>query len=196
VNTILSDTAATNAAAQFNASSENQTQQFVAQMKNQVNQFNTAQINAMKQFNAGEENAVLKFNSQLQNQREVFNAQMYAQIAQANAKWRQDTTTINTAAANESNFEYAKNVNGLTSKAIDQIWQKERDIMSFVMQSSEAALDRGLQIILADKDLLGLRDQLASQEEQAKGALVSRFLFGTGIAGDFDGILKNIPFLN
>ena len=167
VNAILSDTAATNAAAQFNASSENQTQQFVAQMKNQVNQFNTAQINAMKQFNAGEENAVLKFNSQLQNQREVFNAQMYAQIAQANAKWRQDTTTINTAAANESNFEYAKNVNGLSNKAIDQIWQRERDIMSFAFQKSEGALDRAVSILLADKKLDQIRTELDAANNDA-----------------------------
>jgi hypothetical protein len=189
VNTILSDTAATNAAAQFNASSENQTQQFVAQMKNQVNQFNSAQINAMKQYNAGEENAVLKFNSQLQNQREVFNAQMYAQIAQANAKWRQDTTTINTAAANESNFEYAKNVNGLTSKAIDQIWQKERDIMSFAMSASENALDRALQIALGDQTLEGIRDKLDYQKEKDSGAFWTRFLFGSSIS-DWKGLFN------
>ena len=55
----------------------------------------------MNQFNAGEANAIQKFNSELQSAREQFNASMYAQIAQANAKWRQDTETINTAAANE-----------------------------------------------------------------------------------------------
>ena len=189
VNAILSDTAATNASAQFNASSENQTQQFVAQMKNQVNQFNTAQINAMKQFNAGEENAVLKFNSQLQNQREVFNAQMYAQIAQANAKWRQDTTTINTAAANESNFEYAKNVNGLTSKSIDQIWQRERDIMSFAMSASENALDRALQIALGDQTLKGIREKLDYQKDKDSGAFWTRFLFGSSIS-DWKGLFN------
>jgi len=191
-NTILSDTAAANASEQFNASSENQTEQFFASMKSQISQFNSAQANAMSQFNAGEANAIQKFNSELQNQREIFNAQMYAQIAQANAKWRQDTTTINTAAANQSNFEFAKNVNGLTNKAIDQIWQRERDLMSFAMQSSEAAMDRSLQIILGDKDLEAIRMKLDAEESAAKGSLFTRFLFGSGVEGGFEGILKNI----
>jgi hypothetical protein len=191
-NTILSDTAASNASEQFNASSENQTEQFFASMKSQISQFNSAQTNAMSQFNAGEANAIQKFNSELQNQREVFNAQMYAQIAQANAKWRQDTTTINTASANQSNFEFAKNVNGLTNKSIDQIWQRERDLMSFAMQSSEAAMDRSLQIILGDKDLERVRMELDARESEAKGSLFTRFLFGSGVKGGFGGILKNI----
>jgi len=191
-NTILSDTAASNASEQFNASSENQTEQFFASMKSQVNQFNSAQTNAMSQFNAGEANAIQKFNSELQNQREVFNAQMYAQIAQANAKWRQDTTTINTASANQSNFEFAKNVNGLTNKAIDQIWQRERDLMSFAMQSSESAMDRSLQIIMGDKELQMVREKLDAEESAARGSLFTRFLFGSGVEGGFGGILKNI----
>jgi hypothetical protein len=166
-NTILSDTAAANASEQFNASSENQTEQFFASMKSQISQFNSAQANAMSQFNAGEANAIQKFNSELQNQREIFNAQMYAQIAQANAKWRQDTTTINTAAANQSNFEYAKNVNGLTNKAIDQIWQKERDLMSYAFTMSESAKDRTLNILLGDKKLEQVRMELEKADDDA-----------------------------
>lgn len=166
-NTILSDTAAANASEQFNASSENQTEQFFASMKSQISQFNSAQANAMSQFNAGEANAIQKFNSELQNQREIFNAQMYAQIAQANAKWRQDTTTINTAAANQSNFEFAKNVNGLTNKAIDQIWQRERDLMSYAFTMSESAKDRTLNILLGDKKLEQVRMELEKADDDA-----------------------------
>ena len=98
----------------------------------------------MNQYNAGESNAIQQVNSELQNQREIFNSQMYAQIAQANAKWRQDTETINTAAANQSNFQFAKDVNGLTNKAIDQLWQKESDLMSVSMKSSDTAMNRAL----------------------------------------------------
>jgi hypothetical protein len=92
---------------------------------------------------------------------------MYAQIAQANAKWRQDTTTINTAAANQSNFEYAKNVNGLTNKAIDQIWQKERDLMSYAFTMSESAKDRTLNILLGDKKLEQVRMELEKADDDA-----------------------------
>jgi hypothetical protein len=190
-NTILSDTAAANASEQFNASSENQTEQFFASMKSQISQFNSAQTNAMSQFNAGEANAIQKFNSELQNQREVFNAQMYAQIAQANAKWRQDTTTVNTASINQSNFQFAKDVNGLTNKALDQIWQRERDLMSFAFTASESAMERTTRLLLGDKTLEGVRMQADAQEGVAKTSFFARLLFGNkglNIFGD-DGLL-------
>ena len=177
-NTILSDTAAANANEQFNASSQMQVDQFNNTMQSQLNQFNSAQLNAMNQFNAGEANAIQKFNSELQAGREQFNAQMYAQIAQANAKWRQDTETINTAAANESNFQYAKDVNGLTNKAIDELWQKERDLMSYSFNAAESAKDRVLSIVLGDKSLEAVRLQLEQKEADAFTENVFDLVFG------------------
>ncbi len=188
-NALLSDTAADNSRLQFNASTENQVNQFMATLTSQVSQFNSAQTNAMKQFNANEANALLKFNSEIQNQRELFNAQQRAVIAQANAQWRQNTTTANTAAANQSNFEYAKEVNGLTNKVIDQVWQRERDLMSFSMAESESALDRALKIIIADKDLEAVRQQLDAQEARDQGSFFARFLFGSSLSG-FPGLFN------
>ena len=187
-NTLLSDTAAFNANAQFNASSDNQVNQFFAQMQSQLNQFNSAQTNAMKQFNSGETNSILKFNSELQNGREQFNASMYAQIAQANAKWRQDTTTANNSFLNQSNFQYAKDVNGLTNKVMDQIWQRERDIMSFAFTGSENAMERTTRLLLGDKTLQGIREQTSMQEDVAKTSFFAKLLFGTtGISPFGDG---------
>ena len=148
VSSILSDQAAANAALQFNATSENQTNQFFANLSSSVNQFNAAQMNAMKQFNADEVNSLLEFNSALQNQREMFNAQNYLVVAQANAQWRQNLATINTSAANASNMEYAKNVNNITQAGLDEIWQRERDLLSMAFQSSENTLARNNSIML------------------------------------------------
>ena len=187
-NTILSDTAAENAMAQFNASNEQQRDQFMMGMASQVSQFNATQTNAMKQFNANEANAMAKYNSEIQNQREMFNAQQFSVVAQANAKWRQDTSTMNAAVANQSNFEYAKQVNALTNKALDQIWQRERDLMSFSMAESESALDRSLKLLLADKDLESVRKQLDAQDQSAKAGLAFRFLFGMG--NSWKGVFK------
>ena len=186
-NTLLSDTAAENANAQFNASSENQVSQFYKTMQSQLSQFNSAQTNAMKQFNAGETNAMQKFNSEIQSARETFNSQMYAQIAQANAKWRQDTTTTNNANLNASNFQYAKDVNGLTNKSIDEIWQRERDIMSFAFNASEGAKDRVLGLMLADKKLEGIRAQLDQANDDAFTSNVMSLMFGTGGLGSLFG---------
>ena len=177
-NSILTDAAADNAMAQFNATSELQRDQFMTSQATQISQFNAAQTNAMAQFNANEANAMAKYNSEIQNQREMFNAQQYAVIAQANAKWRQDATTMNTAAANQSNFEYAKQVNGLSNKVLDQIWQRERDLMQFAVAQSESALERSTRLLLGDKSLEGVRMQADAAEGAAKSSFFARMLFG------------------
>ena len=186
INTILSDQAAANAAQQFNATSQNQTDQFFANLSASVNQFNAAQINAMKQFNADEVNALLEFNAGIQNQREMFNAQNYLVVAQANAQWRQNLATINTAAANESNMDYAQTVNGLTVKTLDEIWQRERDLMDYSFTQSENAADRALSILLGDKQLSAVQQQLDSQEDQALGTLLTKVFFSSDFKSIFD----------
>ena len=175
VNSILSDAAAANAAAQFNASSENQTNQFFSNLAAQVSQFNAAQKNAIDQFNAEEANAVLEFNSALQNQREMFNAQNYLVVAQANAAWRQAINTANTEAQNLSNAQYAKDINGLTQKNLDNYWQQERDIMSFFMAEGESDKDRALRLLLAEQSAEAARDQLEMVEQTAKTAFITDF---------------------
>ena len=178
-NALLSDTASKNASEQFNASSINQMAQFDKNLSSQVSQFNAAQFNAMSQFNVNEENALSKFNAEIQNQRDMFNANNSLIIAQANAKWRQDTNTINTATQNQANFEFAKQVNGLSNKALDQIWQRERDLMQFAVAQSESALERVTRLLLADKKLDSVRKQIDATEGAAKTSFFARLLFGS-----------------
>ena len=180
ISAIFNDAAAENAASQFNATSENQTNQFFANLSSIVSQFNASQTNAMDQFNINNINSLRKFNSEMQQQRDLFNAQNGLVIAQANAKWRQSIATLNTAAQNESNMAFAKTINALSAKNLDEIWQRERDIMSNAFISSESAMDRALQIILGDKSLESIRLQLETKKDIADTELFSRFLFGTG----------------
>lgn len=175
---MFSDQAARNAAAQFNASSENQTNQFFASLANQTSQFNASQTNAVNQFNVGQENAMSQFNANMQNMRDQFNATNSLVIAQANAQWRQSVATTEFAAQHEANMQTAKETNALTMTALEQLWQRERDLMTFAWQSSESAMDRDLSIILADKDLTSVREQIDAQESAARGALVAKVLFG------------------
>ena len=168
---LFSDQAAENAARQFNASSENQTTQFFANLSSQVSQFNSSQVNATSQFNAGQTNAMSQFNSNMKNQRAQFNAQNALVVAQANAQWRQSVATTEFAAQHEANLDAAKTANLITTSALDQVWQRERDLMSFAWKSSESSMDRNLSILLADKDLDSVRMQLDSAEEAGKGAM-------------------------
>jgi hypothetical protein len=175
---LFSDQAAQNAAAQFNAASENQTEQFFQSLVTQVSQFNTSQVNAMNQFNAGQTNATAQFNAELDTRRDLFNAQNALIIEQANAQWRQNVTTLNTAAQNEANMDFAKTLNALSSATLANIWQRERDNMSFAFTAEQSGLNRQLSILLGDKQLDEIRAQLKDKDETFKMAFFTDLLFG------------------
>ena len=121
-----------------------------------------------------------RFNSELENQRDQFNAKNALVIAQANTQWRQNTATIDTAAQNQANMEYAKSINALTSTSIDQIWQRERDLMSFAFTAIEKASDRAVQVAVAKLDATS-KAELA--DNMGKGKLFSTLL--TGFLGGY-----------
>ena len=152
VNSLLSDTAAANAARQFNATSQNQTDQFFASLATQVSQFNTEQTNAMNRFNAGETNALAQFNAAQLNARDQFNANNHLIVAQANAQWFQSITTAANAAENQANRDAALAANNLTMTAYNNIVQRERDTLAWAWQSAENASDRDANIAIAKID--------------------------------------------
>ena len=155
---LFNDQAAENAAKQFNASSENQTNQFFANMAVEVQ----------------------KFNAGMTVQRDQFNAQNALIVAQANAVWRQNATTANAAAQNASNLVHAQAANNMTQSAIDNIWQRERDLMDNAFRQSESASDRALSVFLSDRQMDMTREQWANQSDAdkkaSKGYLTARFL--------------------
>jgi hypothetical protein len=157
---LFTDAAADNAAKQFNASSENQTNQYFASMATQVQQFNAGMTVQRDQFNAG--NALA--------------------IAQANAVWRQNAATVNTAAQNESNRATALAANNMTQGMVDNVWQRERDIMDYAFRMSESENDRALSVFLSEQDVGLKKWQAATAGEQSdkagKGYVFSRLLFG------------------
>jgi len=173
---IFSDQAAENAAKQFNASSQNQTDQFFASLEESVSRFNATQVNAITKSNVDSENAAKQFNAQMQDMRDRFNATNGLVIAQANAQWRQNINTINTAAQNDANMEAAKTANAFTGAALEQLWQRERDLMAFAFTASESALDREVQMLLADKQVALAEWQQGNKEDEAKGYLVGSLI--------------------
>tara|TARA_R100000234_G_scaffold116990_1_gene94784 strand:+ start:537 stop:2564 length:2028 start_codon:yes stop_codon:yes gene_type:complete len=176
---IFTDTAAENAALQINATSQNQANQLLANLKFNADQINSAQQLAIEQTNVGVENAQKQFNANVQNNRDQFNATNKIAIAQANALWRQNVETINTAADNAANAELAKVANALTTKAVDELWQRERDFMDYVFTSTEDSKERALELILADKkydEYALVRDD---QQQKDMWAIVTRIVLGS-----------------
>ena len=178
VQSLFTDAAAENASRQFNATSENQTNQFFANLRNSVGQFNASQANAMEQYNVGQVNALEQFKQQVKNQRDQFNAQNSLVIAQANAQWRQQLSTINNAALNDANRQNALQANGLTQKGLDEIWQKERDLMAYAFATAESAAERRNKLLIQELDTEGASDSSFSSALGTLGGAIINGVFG------------------
>lgn len=187
VQSLFTDQAATNAAAQFNASSQNQVDQFFANLGSQVSQFNATQQNAQAQFNAGQTNTINRFNAELNNQRDQFNAQNQLVIAQANAQWRRQIATADTAALNRANELNANAILDISKQAYDNLWNYYADTMEWAYEAAEGQLDRINALAIAELDA-NARSQIAAEQSSTAagnaigsliGTLGSSYLLGT-----------------
>jgi hypothetical protein len=168
---ILSDTAAENAAKQLNATSQMQTDQFFANLTSQVSQQNSAQSNAINQFNAGEINTLQRFNSEIVNQRDQFNAQNQLAIEQSNAQWRKSIATTDTAAVNFQNQLNAQNVLDVSNTAYNNMWQEYRDVMEWAWTSTENEAERYAAMTVAQINAKARSDlaEYTANREDTKG---------------------------
>ena len=168
---LLSDQAAANAAAQFNANSKNQVDQFYSNLSQQIKLQNAARSDAMNQFavvegnkisgiNANNQIAVDKanadraqvlnqFNAQVENQRQQFNQQNQRVIDQSNVEWRRTINTANTTITNATNQLNAQNLLNLSNFAMSSMWQQWRDEAAWVNSSSESELNRAHNVAIA-----------------------------------------------
>ena len=145
---LVSDSAAENAALQFNAKSQTQVDQFYEELGKEIESANISRKAAIRQLNAGEQNVNTKFIAQLENARDSFNTKLQAQINQSNAVWRRQVNTANTAQQNEVNRQNAMNRLNLSQDSLNRLWMKYRDDASFVYNSAENAINREHQIAL------------------------------------------------
>ena len=176
VQSLFTDQAATNAASQFNATSENQTSQFFSNLATQTSQFNATQQNAQAQFNSGQANAQEQFNTNLVNQRDQFNAQNRLVIDQNNAVWRREIATADTAAVNRANELNANALLDISNTAYNNLWQLQADTMEWAWTSSDNASERGNRVAVAK---IEADASYAAQEYQSDAK--SSASFGQGI---------------
>ena len=170
-NFLLSDQAAANAAAQFNASTQNEVNQFYEKLSVSIKDQNANRVDAMTKFaeaertkinaanaqnqiavneaNAKREDVINRFNAQLKNQREQFNVQNQREIDQSNVVWRRAVNTANTAAVNAANQADAQNLLNLSNWALSSLWQQWRDEASWVNTSSENTQNRNHNLAMA-----------------------------------------------
>ena len=100
IQSLFNDQAAVNSAKQFNASSAQQNDQFFANLFQTTAQFNANQQNAVAMNNAGREDATSQFNKKLADNRDQTYKRNSIVIDQANAVYRRQINTANTALKN------------------------------------------------------------------------------------------------
>lgn len=177
INSLFTDTAADNAAKQFNATSKNQTDQFFANLDASVSQFNASQSNSMAQYNAGQENAVSQFNAQLKNQREQFNAQNRLVVDQANAQWRRQIATADTAAINFANQFNAEALLDASTTAYNDLWQYNRDLLEWAWTSSENDKSRMTEMAISEINAKTRTDLAKMAQDQSNSEAIGGFIF-------------------
>jgi|5B_taG_2_1085324.scaffolds.fasta_scaffold00947_13 hypothetical protein len=184
---LFTDTAAANAARQFNAASQNQVDQFFANLSNQVAQFNATQQNAQSQFNAGQTNTIARFNAELNNQRDQFNAQNQLVIAQSNAQWRRQIATADTAAINRTNELNANAILDISKQAYSNLWNYYADTMEWAWTSAENQIDRNNALAIAELDAATRSAVAAEGSSSAAGSAVGSLIGTLGSAWIMSG---------
>ena len=144
---ILSDTAAENAAKATNATNKLEADKISATLELTAKQFNASESNKINLANANAANELAKFNAQEKNDRDEFNAAMSNQINIANSKILADVSTANTAAINAANALNAKNATELTTAVYNQLSTTYRDKLEMSFKAADNDANRATEIV-------------------------------------------------
>jgi len=181
---LTSNQAAENAAAQFNAQSQNQIDEFFAELGSQIETTNLNRVAAQNQFNVNEENAMRQFKASADDARERFNTEMAVQISQANAQWRREINTANTANQNAANQLNAQNLLGVNQSAMDALWQRYRDEAGWALQIAQAGEQRfheiGLLGMEIDANTENYKMQTNNAQQTELGKAILNGIFNVG----------------
>jgi hypothetical protein len=143
---IISDTAAANAAKATNAANALEADKINAQLALSASQYNAAEKNKVAIFNKSAADELTKFNAQEANDRAEFNANLSTQISIANAKLLADVSTANTRETNAMAAVNAKNATDLSASTYAQLSQTYRDQLETAWKTSDNALMRANEI--------------------------------------------------
>jgi len=168
---MLSNQAAANASAQFNASSQNQATEFMNNLASTIDIQNSARNDAMTQFNITESNRVAalnqgndleaqrleetlnsqigQFNEQLEYNRNQFNVQNSLAVEQSNVAWRRNLNTANTAGENAVNQANAMNSFNLSNQGLSFLWQEMRDSAKWEYDAGQNANEQKTRLTIA-----------------------------------------------
>lgn len=182
VQSILEDSKQENAKRLFTADSQNNMDMYYDNMNTQIDQFNAVQKNAMEQFNVNQSNDMSKYNADMENNREQFYKSMQFNIDTANAKWRQTVTLQEDTQAFEAAATDVKNMIGISTEQLNQLWDRSDSLLDYAWKSSESAKDRDAAIALKK-----LEAKLTSKQKDKEGLGTMLGSVGSSIIGSIFG---------
>ena len=120
------------------------------------------------------------FNTEQVNARDQFNANNRLIIDQSNAEWRRQIATQDNAQINETNRLNAQLSTGMTTQAYNNMWQQERDLMSYAFTAAENANQRAHEVVLQKMTNSSYKDMAKYQNQmemgKAAGTLISSLI--------------------
>ena len=146
---IMEDAKQENVARQFGAGETNTMDKFYDELGSRIGMFNTEARNSMEKFNTGETNAMSKFNLTLENQREMFYTQFQKDVDESVVKWRQSVELTNNATLNNAAATDVKNIVGLTTEQLNQMWDRTDALLDYSFKESENQKNRRTQVQVA-----------------------------------------------
>ena len=184
VQALFNDQAAVNSARQFNASSAQQNDQFFANLFNSSAQFYSNQKNAIAMNNAGRADATSQFNQTLSNTRDLAYQKNSILIDQANAVYRRQINTANTAIKNAETEYNTNQLFNLQQDAKNKLLQdfKDREYYSRTLARDQIQFDNTLAL-----SSFAFDRNLKTSKEISQGRLV-----GGVLAGVADSVFNNI----
>lgn len=173
IDALFTATAEENVNRRFNITNDMDMAKFYDQMSFQADTFNAESKNAMARFNAGETNAAAQFGIQQEAARQQFEASMAYNIDAANAKWRQAVELENTRITFEAASTDVKNALGLSTEALNRIWDRVDSQLDYIWRSTEADEQRDYDLLVAEMTAAGAAAQAkASSRGSIWGAII------------------------
>jgi len=184
VQALFNDQAAVNSAKQFNASSAQQNDQFFANLFNSSAQFYSNQKNAVAMNNAGRADAASQFNKTLANTRELAYQRNSILIDQANAVYRRQINTANTALKNAETEYNTNQLFNLQQDAKNKLLQdfKDREFYARTIARDQNQFNNTLAL-----SSFAFDKNLKTSKEVAQGRLV-----GGVLASAADSIFNSV----
>jgi len=189
VDAMFTDVAEENVNRRLNIANEMENRQFYDNLSYQAATFNATAINATRNANAGRADAASQFNINSTTNREQFEANMARIIDESNVGWRREVATTETRMEFEAAAADVRTALGLTTEAMNRVWDRVDSQLDYIWRSTEADEQRDFELLVAEMNAAAAA---AAGKASAKGSIWGSIIGGVAtVAAASDERLKD-----